>query len=108
MFYQRCFGGIVQFEEFEEDLGVYLETPVIIGSLISERIILFGSDLIHDEGRKVGNHLSIFLPCKNVEERTTVLNLLTPYEKCLADQDYPEQRLVEVTDFYNVSWVLGL
>jgi len=28
-----------------------------------------GSDLVHDEGRKIGNDLSVFLPCKNAGDR---------------------------------------
>ena len=55
-FYQSCFGGTLQFETFgKELLQEYTEIPVVSGSLVSDGIIIHGSDLVHEEGRKIGN-----------------------------------------------------
>ncbi|MGY0041025.1 hypothetical protein [Pedobacter sp. NJ-S-72] len=63
-FYQSCFGGLLQIETFEKELSGYIEKPVVSGSLVSDRIIIHGSDLVHNEGRKLGNYISIFFTVK--------------------------------------------
>ncbi|MES2419108.1 MAG: glyoxalase, partial [Bacteroidota bacterium] len=75
-FYQTCFGGLLQFELFEKELPGYPEMPVVNGSLVSDRIVIHGSDLIHNEGRKLGNYMAIFLHCKNTAERKTLIEKL--------------------------------
>lgn len=104
--YQACFGGILHLETFDEKLYRNTKRPVIIGSLISERIIIHGSDLVHDSGRKIGNHLSIFLPCEDEEDRLLILNKLSSRTQPL--QGNYEQKLVEVTDPFDVTWVLSI
>ena len=71
-FYQTCFGGTLQFETFTEELNGYSEMPVISGSLVSDRIIIHGSDLVHNEGRKPGNNISILLHCKDTYDRNEI------------------------------------
>src|SRR4051794_34025628 len=72
-FYQTCFGGELHFETFDEELQGYTETPVIHGSLVADGIVIHGSDLVHNDGRKIGNYLSIFLPCKNFDDRKMLI-----------------------------------
>src|SRR4051794_10531243 len=72
-FYQTCFGGTLQFETFEKELQGYTEIPVVSGSLISDSIIILGSDLVHNEGRTLGNYISIFLHCKNTYDRKELI-----------------------------------
>ena len=67
-FYQTCFGGTLHFETFAQELRGYKEKPVIIGSLVANSIVIHGSDLVHNEGRKIGNYISIFLPFKNADD----------------------------------------
>lgn len=107
-FYQGCFGGMLHFELFEKALDDFAAAPVIIGSLISERIIIHGSDLVHDEGRRIGNHISIFLPCKNVHERKAFEEKLAVSSGLLKAKDHETQGLIEVTDLFQVNWILGL
>ena len=57
-FYQGCFGGTLRLETFGEALDGYPETPVISGSLVSDRVVIHGSDLVHNEGRTLGNYIS--------------------------------------------------
>ena len=106
-FYQTCFGGTLQFETFEGALEGYTETPVVSGSLISDSIIIHGSDLVHNEGRILGNYLSIFLHCRNKNERQALIGKLKsgkPHLSVTADTD---QKLVEITDAFDVRWILG-
>lgn len=107
-FYQNCFGGELYFEDFQEELPNYThQFPVVSGSLVSDKIIINGSDLVHNNGRKPGNHIAIYLNCKSNEERIELVTKLVPH-KCqffLIDDEYPQ--LLEFADAYEVNWVLG-
>jgi len=107
-FYQTCFGGVLQFETFGKELQGYTEMPVVSGSLVSDRIIIHGSDLVHDEGRKPGNHMSIFLHCKNMHDRKALIEKLKSDKKNLLVKNYDDQKLIEVTDAFDVRWVLSV
>lgn len=107
-FYQSCFGGILHFETFDEELNGYSELPVISGSLLSDRIIIHGSDLVHNEGRKIGNYLSIFLNCKNSEDRKILIEKLETKHHHLSLRNSEEQKLIEITDAFEVRWMLGV
>lgn len=106
--YQTLFGGILHFNSFEEKLQGYTEMPVVSGSLISDRIIIHGSDLVHDEGRKLGNYISIFLHCKNPYDRRELIKKLEFDKKKPLFKDDNDQKLIEVTDAFDVRWVLGI
>src|SRR5690606_30290121 len=107
-FYQTCFGGLLQFETFEKELQGYKEMPVISGSLISDRIIIHGSDLVHNEGRKTGNYISIYLHCESTYDRKELIEKLGYDNRNFFVEDYNVQKLVEVTDPFDVTWVLGV
>lgn len=107
-FYQTCFGGLLQFETFEKEIQGYTEKPVVCGSLVSDRIIIHGSDLVHAEGRKLGNYISIFLQCKNIDDRKELIGKLEFANKNFFVNNYEDQSLVEVTDAFDVRWVLGI
>ena len=99
---------MLHFDVFEKVLDDFTETPVIIGSLVSDRLIIHGSDLVHNEGRKIGNHVSILLPCRNVEERSSFGEKLAANNGWLQTKDQEAQILLEVTDAFQVNWVLSL
>lgn len=108
MLYQACFGGNLHFETFEKELDGYAGNPVIRGSLVSAGIVIHGSDLVHDEGRKIGNYLSVFFPCKNAGHRNKLLAKLNPAIAGPGTRDDENQQLIEVTDAFDVRWVLGI
>jgi uncharacterized glyoxalase superfamily protein PhnB len=105
-FYQSCFGGTLEFETFDQELQGYKEKPVIRGSLVSDSIVIHGSDLVHNEGRKIGNYLSVFLLCGSVEERKELAVKLGGVERSV--EMYEEDSLVEVTDAFDVRWILAM
>lgn len=108
-FYQSCFGGTVQFETFgKELLLICTDTPVVSGSLVSDRIIIHGSDLVHEEGRKIGNYMSIFLHCKNKDDRKVLIEKLEANKKSLFNKNEDDQKLIEITDAFDVRWLLGI
>lgn len=107
-FYQTCFGGMLHFEMFDKELQGYIEKPVISGSLVSDRIVIHGSDLVPNEGRKIGNYLSIFLQCKNTDDRKILIEKIKSDHRRLSSRNYEEQVLIEVTDAFDVTWVLGV
>lgn len=104
--YQSCFGGKLYFDTFEETLAVMEESPVISGSLISDKMTMYGSDLVHNEGRRVGNFISIYIHCNDSDERCFYLKKLDKNQ-----DDYAElrsQKLIEITDAFDVRWVFGI
>ncbi|WP_353127209.1 VOC family protein [Parapedobacter pyrenivorans] len=107
-FYQTCFGGTLHFETFEKELQGYTEMPVVSGSLVSDNIIIHGSDLVHNEGRILGNHLSIFLYCKKADDRQALIEKLKFDKTNSSDTNDDSQRLVEITDAFDVRWILGV
>ena len=107
-FYQNCFGGTVRLETFEINLDGYIHSPIIAGSLFSDRVVIYGSDLVHDEGRTLGNYMAIFLACENALERKALLRKLVPGFEQLPLVQHDDQKLIEVTDAFDVRWVLSL
>ena len=107
-FYQSCFGGLLQFETFEKELPGYAELPVVSGSLVADRIIIYGSDLVHNEGRKLGNYIAVFLHCKNNDDRKLLIEKLESVQKNLFVRNDDDQKLIEITDAFEVRWVLGI
>ncbi|MGS2764748.1 hypothetical protein [Sinomicrobium sp. M5D2P9] len=107
-YYQACFGGTLQFETFGRELQGYAEMPVVSGSLVSDRIVIHGSDLVHDEGRTLGNYMSIFLHCRNAYDRKELIEKLKCNAQIIFFNDGDDQKLVEVTDAFDVRWVLSV
>lgn len=108
-FYQSCFGGTLQFKTFGKELFQdYTETPVVSGSLVSDGIIIHGSDLVHEEGRKIGNYMSIFLHCKTGNDRKVLIEKLEANQKYLFKEYDDNQKLIEITDAFDVRWLLGV
>ena len=107
-FYQACFGGQLQFDIFEKALPGFTEMLVISGSLVSDSIIIHGSDLVHDEGRILGNYLSVFLHCKNMYDRKLLVEKLAFGKKNFLSKNSDDQKLIELTDAFDVRWVLGV
>jgi PhnB protein len=106
-FYQSCFGGRLTFETFDKKFPGFTEIPVVSGSLISDNIIIHGSDLVYNEGRKIGNYLSVFLLFENVCDRKALLERLKSKNNGPTAGNYDDQELIEVTDAFDVRWVLG-
>jgi PhnB protein len=107
-FYQTCFGGLLQFETFEKEVPGYTEKPVVSGSLVSDRVIIHGSDLVPNEGRKLGNYISIFLHCKSTNDRKELIEKLKFGHHNFSLNNYDDQKLIEVTDAFDVRWILGI
>lgn len=107
-FYQVCFGGLLQFDTLEEELQGFTEIPVVSGSLISENITIHGSDLVPEEGRRLGNYIAVFLHCKNAQERKVLTEKLEPDKKNPLTRNPDDQKLIEITDSFDVRWVLGI
>lgn len=107
-FYQTCFGGQLRFETFEKELQGYTGTPIVSGSLISERVVIHGSDLVHNEGRKLGNYMAVFLHCKDIDDRKKLIEKLESDRKNPFAKNYNDQKLIELTDAFGVRWILGV
>ncbi|TYR34726.1 glyoxalase [Sphingobacterium phlebotomi] len=107
-YYQTCFGGSLQFETFEKEGLSVTEKPIVIGSLFSDRIIVHGSDLVHNEGRILGNYMAVFLHCKTVEERQAVIEKLRRGKEHPTIIDDDSQKLVEIIDIFEVRWILAV
>ena len=106
-FYQSCFGGQLRLEPLEIALQAYKEIPIVSGSLIADIITIYGSDLVHNEGRKLGNYIAVFLAFENPSDRKEIIEKLAiPKEKSFGNDD--DQKLIEVIDSFGVRWALGV
>lgn len=106
-FYQSCFGGQLQFETFKKELDGYPEMPVVSGSLVADKIMIYGSDLVHNEGRILGNYISVFLHCRNIHERKELIRKMN-FEQKLFFNSNDDQKLIELIDAFDVRWILGV
>lgn len=104
-YYQTCFGGKLHFELLENELKGYVGSPVVSGSLVADGITIHGSDLVHNEGRIVGNHMAIFMQCASTDTRKELIEKLGSDKKDILTRDYDE-KLLEITDAFDVRWVL--
>lgn len=107
-FYQNCFGGKLFLQTFEKKVPGSPGNLVISGSLISESIIIHGSDLVPDEGRRVGNYLSVFLNFDHAAERRILIEKLMSLDNGASLQNTEELKLIELTDAFDVRWILGI
>lgn len=105
-FYQTCFGGTLRFEFFEKQLQGYTEMPVVSGSLVSDTIIIHGSDLVQNEGRVIGNYMAIFMQCTSVFTRRALIEKLKFNQPLFSHPKNDTSTLIEITDAFDVRWVL--
>lgn len=106
--YQNCFGGVVHFNTFDEPIDGIEELPVVSGSLVCEKVTIYGSDLVHNEGRRVGNFISIYIHCNDCNERFIYLKKLNNTLQDCSPLKYVDQKLIEITDPFDVRWVFGI
>lgn len=107
-FYQTCFGGLLQLDFLEQALPGFKQAPLVSGHLKSERVDIYGSDLVHDEGRKIGNYIAIYISCWSDEDRYTLIKKLEMGTTKRNRKPSTALRLVEITDVFGVNWVLGV
>jgi len=107
-FYRSCFGGTLRLEPFETAIKPYKEIPIVSGILVADSITIHGSDLVHNEGRKVGNYMAVFIDCKNAADRKKLLDKLVSDKKQLSITNQKTYQLIEITDVFDVRWVLGV
>ncbi len=104
-FYQTCFGGTLQFEILEKELEGFLDKPVLSGSLTSDGLVIHGSDLVHNEGRILGNYMAICVNCANIRVRKELIQKLENKIREPFSYNYKE-KLIEITDVFDVRWML--
>jgi len=107
-YYQTCFGGTLQFETFERELAGYVDLPVVSGTLVSDSIVIHGSDLVYNEGRILGNYMSIFLHCKTTDDRRILLEKMRLNKAYDYNRNKEDQKLIEVIDRFDVRWIFGI
>lgn len=103
--YQTCFGGDLHFDIFDKKIATIAESPVISGFLVSDKITIHGSDLVHNEGRQVGNFIAVYVHCKDNKERFNYLQKLSTNQ---LHKKHSQQKLIEITDAFEVRWVFGI
>ena len=107
-FYQSCFGGLLQFESFGATLSGFPNQPVISGILTADRITIRGSDLVHNEGRVVGNHIAVYLHCEDAGFRWELYRKLVLSSHITLQLYDEELTIIEVIDRFDVRWLLRI
>lgn len=105
--YRECFGGTVSFQTFGRKLKGFATSPVVCGTLLSDTVVIHGSDLVPDEGRTIGNYIGLFLKCRTNAQRKSIIAKLTDGKNIPAREIQPAS-LVEISDVFGTRWILGL
>lgn len=107
LLYQDCFGGKVQFDTFPEPIG-FKKLPVVSGYLYSDPLLIQASDLIQEQGRRVGNQMAILVTCESHQQRLIYLKKLSDRKQYQSFKRLQTQKLIEITDRFDVSWIFGV
>lgn len=107
-FYQSCFGGQLNFQFLDVKIPGVNETPILIGSLKSKWIRIYGSDLVPNEGRLIGNSLAIFVNFQDKDQRNNLMERLNDDSKRPITESERDNPLIEITDRFDVSWILAV
>lgn len=72
-FYQHCLGGELSFQTIEDSplsdkMPAEMKTCILHSTLISDGIIIMGSDMVGEKGLLKGNAVSLLLNCSSEEE----------------------------------------
>ena len=81
------------------------QMPVLSGSLVADCIAIHGSDLVHNEGRILGNYMAIFIQCTTIGVRKALIEKLEPQKKISFSRN-DHDKLIEITDSFDVRWIL--
>lgn len=108
-YYQECFGGELNVQTLADTphcfrMSRQMRKVVICATLKNEYFKLVGTDLTDEGGVVSGNNMSIFIECGSLEERTKLINRLSVKKSYSLNNT---NRLINITDRYNVHWVLS-
>lgn len=106
--YHACFGGDLQMETFEQEVEGFLEKPVVKAVLTSSKLVLYGSDMVHNEGRRIGNYMAVLVSCASEQERLHYLEQLCVESSNHQPISNTGQALVEMVDRFDVRWMFAL
>lgn len=107
MLYHACFGGELVIDAYTQNIEGYSVQPVIRAVLHSPKLVIQGSDLVYNEGRRVGNYMAVLIACNSCEERTRYIERLYDFNhsKDLISSTEP---LVEIVDRFDVRWMFSI
>lgn len=105
--YQTCFGGDLFVKLFDQPIEGFSDSPVIRATLYSDKIVLHGSDLVHNEGKRVGNNMAVLVNCTCNDERLVYLQQLQNKNDAPLSID-EDQPMIEITDRFDVRWIFSL
>ena len=112
-FYQQCLGGELTLQRLAESpmaaqMPASRESDILHSSLINDRIILMGSDMLGTRLSR-GNGIALCLQCFSEEEVNTFFtnlsaggHVLTPLHQTFWGATYGE-----LTDRYGINWMFN-
>nr|WP_294990503.1 hypothetical protein [uncultured Sediminibacterium sp.] len=107
MLYHTCFGGELVIDAYTQNIEGYSVQPVIRAVLHSPKLVIQGSDLVYNEGRRVGNYMAVLIACNSCEERTRYIEQLYDYNHSINLTNSTEP-LVEIVDRFDVRWMFAI
>lgn len=106
--YHACFGGELHIEKFELEVEGLTEKPVVKAVLESPKLVLYGSDLVHDEGRRIGNYMAVLVSCESEQERIHYIEQLSAASSNRELVTNTGQALIEIVDMFDVRWLFAI
>ena len=105
--YHTCFGGELVIDAFSQQIEGCSAQPVIRAVLYAPKLVMQGSDLVYNEGRRVGNYMAVLIACNSYEERTRYIEQLYDYKHTTVLTSSTEP-LVEIVDRFDVRWMFAI
>lgn len=113
-FYQECLGGELTMQTVGESplanqMPPEMQHHILHATLIKDRLVLLGSDMVGPEGLIKGNTISLSLNCGSEQEIKTFFSNLSsggqvthPLETAFWGATFGD-----LTDKYDISWLLS-
>jgi PhnB protein len=112
-FYQECLGGELVFQTVGESPMAAQIPPdmhqcIVHATLISNEMILMGSDMVSDQGLIQGNAVTLFLDCSSEEEVQRCYNRLSRdgNQDHLPEKTFWGSIFGGLTDRYGNNWLV--
>jgi PhnB protein len=110
-FYKKCLGGRLFLQTMEQSpsgksMPAKLKKHVLHAVLKGDRFMIFGTDVVPDEGRLTGSNIMMAFMCSSKKQLHSLCKKLSGQKKPVQRIPLPNQSIMEVKDKYDNCWLL--
>jgi PhnB protein len=110
-FYKKCLGGRLLLQSMEQSpfgkrMPVEMKNHILHAVLKGNDFVIFGTDVLSEEGRLQGNNVMMAFKCGNKMQLHSLCKKLSGNEKSAQRMFLQDQSMAEVKDKYGNYWLL--